>query len=117
MKLTTSAMTATQMISDHSQTPNTWPNKPTCGATFDVCGGSAPGMGDASVSSENMSTSPTPAQTTIAATMPHPTGTPSCQSQYMTQGANRNTCPADRSIFPSISTRTSPIAIAATGPA
>ena len=33
MNWTMRARTATQMISDHSQTPNTWPNKPTCGAT------------------------------------------------------------------------------------
>ena len=47
----------------------------------------------------------------------HPTGSPSCHSQYMTQGVNRKTCPAERSISPSTSTSTSPTAIAPTGPA
>ena len=51
-------MNTTQMISDHSQTPNIWPKKPTCGATLEVWGGSAPGMGVASVSFEKMRTSP-----------------------------------------------------------
>ena len=60
---------------------------------------------------------PIPAATTSAATIAHPTGTPSCHSQYMTQGVVRNTCPAERSISPSTSTSTSPTAIAPTGPA
>ena len=132
------------MISDHSQTPNIWPKKPTCGATLEVWGGSAPGMGVASVSFEKMSTSPNrmkfvakvatndgtfkntlimpliapiPMHTTRAATMAQPVGTPSVQSQYMTHGEKRKTCPAERSISPSTSTSTSPTASAPYGPA
>src|ERR1035441_8374303 len=54
----TSAMTTTQRISDHSQTPITWPKKPTWGTTLEVCGGSDPGIGVASVSLDLMSTIP-----------------------------------------------------------
>ena len=60
---------------------------------------------------------PTPQATISAAMMAHPTGMPSCHSQYMTQGVVRNTCPAERSISPSTSTSTSPTAMAPTGPA
>src|SRR5208282_1729763 len=138
------AMAITQMISDHSQTPTTWPKKPTWGTALVVCGGTAPGTGVASVSLEKMSTrpnstkfvasvpmnegtfnttlmrpliSPTPMVTRSAATMAQPTGTPRVQSQYMTHGVNRKTCPAERSISPSTSTSTSPTAMAPIGPA
>lgn len=109
-----------------------------------VWGGTTPGTTDASVSFDWMSTTPnrmkfvasvvmnegtfnstvmrpliipTPQATSSAATMDHPTGSPSCQSQNMTHGVNKKTWPAERSISPSISTRTSPIAIPPIGPA
>lgn len=137
-------MTTTQRISDHAQTPNIWPKKPTCGVTDVVCGGIAPGTGVASVSFEKMSTrpnrmkfvarvptnegtfrntvirpliTPTPMHTKSEAAMAHPTGTPSVHNQYMTHGAKRKTCPAERSISPSTSTNTSPTARAPYGPA
>ena len=60
---------------------------------------------------------PIPAATPSVMRMAHPTGIPEVHIQYMTQGAKRKTCPAERSISPSTSTSTSPAAIAAYGPA
>ena len=60
---------------------------------------------------------PTPAAARSATRMAHPTGSPSCQVQYMTHGAKRKICPEERSISPTTSTSTSPTAIAPTGPA
>ena len=62
-------------------------------------------------------TAPTPQHTTSASTMASTSGTPRLCSQYSTQGANRKTWPADRSISASTSSSTSPTAIAPIGPA
>ena len=60
---------------------------------------------------------PTPLTTMSAITIANTTGTPKLCIQYMTHGANRKTWPADRSISASMSSSTSPTAIAAIGPA
>ena len=62
-------------------------------------------------------TAPTPQQMVSATRMERAIGSPRLCSQYSTQGANRNTWPADRSISARTSSSTSPTAIAPIGPA
>ena len=60
---------------------------------------------------------PTAETARSAITIASTSGRPSLCIQYITHGQNRKTWPADRSISASTSSSTSPIAIAATGPA